>query len=288
VYARSDDMLFSPVGLEGEDVTPAGIRSALFQRHDYARALLMALQLGDCGGSSYTSSGVMPSSSSSSSLMAVGSRGRKSSILDEAIEAIPSDQVALVLRSPGFRDNQAVVCRLVEGLAPRLAASTRLEFYLAFSLEVLRAHGHLLLTADSAANTRSATARGALGSGGLGHHASRGALAARLLVALRALQKAVLRQQKTLLTLCDENQYTLRFLDSQLLGLNGKSYKGDSDRLSSIVSVHANTYENGNEKIQMVDNQKEEHKISDDISGNAASSGVLPSSARRRSKRKKS
>ena len=103
-----------------------------------------------------------------------------------------------------------------------------------------------------------------------------------------AVQKAVLRQQKTLLTLCDENQYTLRFLDSQLLGLNSKSYKGDSDRLPSIVSVHASTYEKCDEEIQIVDNQKEEHKICDDKNGKSASSGVPPSPARRRSKRKKS
>ena len=137
VYALSDDMLFSPVGLEGEDVTPAGIRSALFQRHDYARALLMALQLGDCGGSSYTSSGVMPSSSFSSSLTAAaGSKGRKSSILDEAIEAIPSDQVSA--RAPLSRLSRQPSCRLsARRGAGASTASTRLEFYLAFSLEVL-------------------------------------------------------------------------------------------------------------------------------------------------------
>ena len=44
VYALAEDLLFSPVGLEGEDVTPAGCRAAL-QRRSFARALLMALQV---------------------------------------------------------------------------------------------------------------------------------------------------------------------------------------------------------------------------------------------------
>ncbi len=50
------------------------------------------------------------------------------------LEGIPAESVGLVVRAiagPG------AVCRLVEALAPRLAATRHLGFYLAFALEVL-------------------------------------------------------------------------------------------------------------------------------------------------------
>ena len=245
MFALSDDLLFSPVGLEGEEITPADVHHALFHRRDYARGLLMALQLGDFGFTSTKSnsnsfsefSSTLSSSSSSSSCWSTSSNSNSSSpatvsgsftLLDEALEAIPRGELAAVMRSPGFRHNQSAVCHLVEVLAPRLASTNRLEFFLAFSLEVLKAHSHVLHTADSAANTRSATARGYFGAGSRPANEAAGsthspvsftvaasAVAARLRVALRALQKAVLRQQKVLQALCDENHYTLRFLDGQ-------------------------------------------------------------------------
>jgi len=43
-YALAEDLLFSPVGLEGEDVTPLGCKQALARGH-HGRALLMALQV---------------------------------------------------------------------------------------------------------------------------------------------------------------------------------------------------------------------------------------------------
>jgi len=191
VYALSDDLLFAPVGLEGEDVTPSAAKQCL-KRRDYARALLMALQLGD---------GAVAS--------------QQADLLSEVLESVPSEDVGLVVASLG--NSSGAVVRLVEALAPRLAASRHLEFYLNFALATLSAHGALLFPKG-----RSATSRGALGSAAAVGAAARAAGSAsrsatsaqRLSASLTALQRAVLRQQQVLLSLCDENDYTLRFLST--------------------------------------------------------------------------
>lgn len=111
-------------------------------------------------------------------------------LLTDVIEAIPKESVPLVVRAV----TGGAVCRLIEGLAPRLLASTHLEFYLSFSLEVLSAHGALLRPQSITASATSVVTT------------------QRLRAALRSLQKAILRQQQVLLTLCDENHFTLKFL----------------------------------------------------------------------------
>jgi len=191
IYALSDDLLFAPVGLEGEDVTPSAAKQCL-KRRDYARALLMALQLGDGAAAS-----------------------QQADLLSEVLESVPSEDVGLVVASLG--NSSGAVVRLVEALAPRLAASRHLEFYLNFALATLSAHGALLFPKG-----RSATSRGALGSAAAVGAAARAAGSAsrsatsaqRLSASLAALQRAVLRQQQVLLSLCDENDYTLRFLST--------------------------------------------------------------------------
>lgn len=154
---------YSPVGLEGEDVTPEATRECI-KHKDYSRALLMAIQLGDISS--------------------------VDNLLTEVIESIPKESLPLVVRSV----TGGAVCRLIESLAPRLMASTHLEFYLAFSLEVLSAHGAVLRPQSITASTTSVVTT------------------QRLRAALRSLQKAILRQQQVLLTLCDENHFTLKFL----------------------------------------------------------------------------
>jgi periodic tryptophan protein 2 len=156
--------------LEGEDVTPESTRDCI-KHKEYSRALLMALQLGDMLTDSH-----------------------ENNLLTEVIEAVPTETIPLVVRSV----TGGSVCRLIEALAPRLLASRHLEFYLAFSLEVLSAHGALL-------KPQSITARASMGTTMV--------TTQRLRAALRSLQKAILRQQQVLLTLCDENHFTLKFLD---------------------------------------------------------------------------
>lgn len=108
VYALDEGLLFAPVDLDTA-CTPQGVYLAIGS-HQHAAAINMALQLGEAA------------------------------VLEAAVSSVPLEGVALVCRTL-IRD---LLPRLLRFLAEQLLCSHSLGFYLAWTVAVLREHGHYL------------------------------------------------------------------------------------------------------------------------------------------------
>ncbi|KAG5185442.1 periodic tryptophan protein 2 [Tribonema minus] len=122
LFALDDVTAFTPTDLD-EDATPAAARAAIARR-DWARAILMALTLGEAP------------------------------LLAEAVDAVPPDEVPLVAQAIPA----GLASRLLAALARRLEAARALEYHLCWVRALLRAHGPRL----RAEAGRDVGARGAL------------------------------------------------------------------------------------------------------------------------------
>ena len=108
IYSLNENMLFDPFDLD-ESITPDSI-VAYTRKGEYSRALLMSLHL------------------------------NQESLMKDTLESIPTESIPLVAES--MRD--AYLKRLLMFLSKRLETSPHVEYYLTWTLALLRIHGPTL------------------------------------------------------------------------------------------------------------------------------------------------
>ena len=153
VFSLDNEMLFAPTDLD-VNLTPDAVRAAL-GRGEPGLALNMALHLGLS----------------------------EKAVLKLAVDAVDVETMELVVKGVDVR----LLHSLMRFLADEIVASRHTEYYLRWSLAVLRTHGKALYS-DSMAHNE----------------------------ALRALIRAVSTHEKEIMRRSDENQYALSYLSSQL------------------------------------------------------------------------
>jgi periodic tryptophan protein 2 len=157
VYSLDDDMLFDPISLT-EAITPAAVESKLDQK-SYSMALRMALHLNE------------------------------HMLIKQVLEEIPYSSIAAVAKTIGPEQLE----RLMNTIAKVMETSPHVQYYLSWSLEMLKTHGvHM-------DKQRSSFMR-----------------------AFRAMHKIVQTKHDEVKTICNQNRYTLDFIECQA-GLNAKS-----------------------------------------------------------------
>ncbi|KAK2089791.1 U3 snoRNP protein [Saguinus oedipus] len=108
IYSLDTRVLFDPFELD-TSVTPRRVREALRQ-HDFTRAILMALRLNE------------------------------SKLVQEALEAVPRDEIEVVSSSLP----ELYVEKVLEFLASSFEVSHHVEFYLLWTQKLLMLHGQKL------------------------------------------------------------------------------------------------------------------------------------------------
>lgn len=155
IYSLNENMLFDPVELD-VNITPESICETVQVKKEFGKALLMSLHLNE------------------------------QRWIQHVVEHIPLESIELVVESAlvgGTVSNMQYINRLLEFLALKLESSCHIEYYLHWSLTLLRTHGSTL------------------------QRHSRESLAT-----FRSLQKSLSVHLQDLSQLCNDNQYTLDFL----------------------------------------------------------------------------
>uniref|UniRef100_A0A8C3GDG5 Small-subunit processome Utp12 domain-containing protein n=1 Tax=Cairina moschata TaxID=8855 RepID=A0A8C3GDG5_CAIMO len=146
IYSLDSGMIFDPFELD-IDVTPSNIRKTLHQK-EYAMAIIMALKLNE------------------------------KKLIQEVIEAVPSDEVEVVCSSlPDL-----YVEKVLEFLASAFEISCHLEFYLIWAHKLLMLHGQKLKTRSQ-----------------------------KLLPVIQFLQKSIQRHFEDVSKLCEWNIYNIKY-----------------------------------------------------------------------------
>jgi periodic tryptophan protein 2 len=157
IYRLDHDFIFDPISMN-EAITPASIEQKLSSR-EYSMALRMALNLNE------------------------------PHIIQTVLESVPYASIAFVCRSISFDKNHSLHQQpleiLLQSLAKMLDESPHIEFFIQWSLELLRIYG---LDLDRHRN--------------------------RFMRALRVLHKSVLSKRMDFNGFCNENKYMLDFLES--------------------------------------------------------------------------
>jgi len=157
VYSLDEDMLFDPISLT-EAITPAAVETKLEQK-SYSMALRMALHLNE------------------------------HMLIKQVLEEIPHSSISAVAKTIGPEQLE----RLMNTIAKIMETSPHVQYYLSWSLEMLKTHGvHM-------DKQRSSFMR-----------------------AFRAMHKTVQTKHDELKTICNQNRYTLDFIESQAM-LNAKT-----------------------------------------------------------------
>jgi len=150
VYSLDEDMLFDPISLT-EAITPAAVEMKLFNK-DYSMALRMSIHLNEY------------------------------KLMKQVLEGIPYASVPSVVKTI----SQDQLERLMNTIAKIMDTSPHVQYYLRWSLELLKAHGvHM----DK-------------------HRSS-------YMRAFRSMHKIVQTKQDELKTICNQNKYTLEFIENQ-------------------------------------------------------------------------
>jgi len=150
VYSLDEDMLFDPISLT-EAITPAAVEMKLFNK-DYSLALRMSIHLNE------------------------------SKLMKQVLEEIPYASIPSVVKTI----SQDQLERLMNTIAKIMETSPHVQYYLRWSLELLKTHGvHM----DK-------------------HRSS-------YMRAFRSLHKIIQTKQDELLTICHQNKYTLEFIENQ-------------------------------------------------------------------------
>ncbi|RLN47576.1 hypothetical protein BBJ29_005926 [Phytophthora kernoviae] len=118
IYGLDESLSFDPFELD-EDITPDSIKQTL-ARHEYARALVMALHLNE------------------------------EPLIARCVEGVPLASIPLVAQT---LRGETYLQRLLQLLAKRLERSPHLEFYLQWSLAVLNTHGQTLRDDPASSST---------------------------------------------------------------------------------------------------------------------------------------
>ena len=170
VYSLDEDMLFDPISLT-EAITPSAVEAKLEQQ-SYSMALRMALHLNE-----YT-------------------------LIQQVLEEIPYASVPSVVRTIGPEQLE----RLMNTIAKVMETSPHVQYYLSWSLELLKTHGvHM-------DKQRSSFMR-----------------------AFRAMHKIVQTKHDELKTICNQNRYTLDFIESQAkLNARMAAAEGEEDNAAMI------------------------------------------------------
>uniref|UniRef100_A0A8B9QZX9 Small-subunit processome Utp12 domain-containing protein n=1 Tax=Anas platyrhynchos TaxID=8839 RepID=A0A8B9QZX9_ANAPL len=146
IYSLDSGLIFDPFELD-IDVTPSNIRKTLHQK-EYAMAIIMALKLNE------------------------------KKLIQEVIEAVPSDEVEVVCSSlPDL-----YVEKVLEFLASAFEISCHLEFYLIWAHKLLMLHGQKLKTRSQ-----------------------------KLLPVIQFLQKSIQRHFEDVSKLCEWNIYNIKY-----------------------------------------------------------------------------
>jgi periodic tryptophan protein 2 len=170
VYSLDDDMLFDPISLT-EAITPAAVESKLEQKH-YSMALRMALHLNE------------------------------HMLIKQVLEEIPYSSIAAVAKTIGPEQLE----RLMNTIAKVMETSPHVQYYLSWSLEMLKTHGvHM-------DKQRSSFMR-----------------------AFRAMHKIVQTKHDEVKTICNQNRYTLDFIECQA-SLNAKNEEaGEGSTTTTMI-----------------------------------------------------
>jgi len=169
VYSLDEDMLFDPISLT-EAITPAAVESKLEQK-SYSMALRMALHLNE------------------------------HMLIKQVLEEIPYSSIAAVVKTIGPEQLE----RLMNTIAKVMDTSPHVQYYLSWSLELLKTHGvHM-------DKQRSSFMR-----------------------AFRAMFKIVQTKHDEIKTICNQNRYTLDFIECQAR-LNAKNEEGDEGGTIAMI-----------------------------------------------------
>jgi len=150
VYSLDDDMIFDPISLT-ESITPEAVESKLGQQ-SYSMALRMALHLNE------------------------------DTLIQQVLEEIPLSSIGPVVKTIGPEQLE----RLMNTIAKVMENSPHVQYYLCWSLELLKTHGvHMDKQRAS------------------------------FLRAFRAMYKVIQTKHDELKTICNQNRYTLDFIECQ-------------------------------------------------------------------------
>jgi periodic tryptophan protein 2 len=151
VYSLDDDMIFDPIALT-EEITPGSVQSNL-RSGNYSVALLISLHLNEFA------------------------------LVRQVLEETPFASIPHVVKSVSHEHLE----RLMQYIAKCMSDSPHLEFYMQWSMEMLKTHGLFL---EKHRNT--------------------------YMRAFRAMHRTVQTHHNELKRICDENRYTLDYVEDQL------------------------------------------------------------------------
>jgi periodic tryptophan protein 2 len=151
-YALDEDLIFDPIALT-EDVTPSAVSKSV-KSHQFGQGLAMALLLNE------------------------------TPLIELVVDNVPLESIDLVVRAV----NREHLERLLQFLSLTMAKTNHVEYYLIWTLSLLKYHGKEL-----EGNRNSTYLRG-----------------------LRSLYKSVLTRFGDVKKVCDENHYSLAFLKDAL------------------------------------------------------------------------
>jgi periodic tryptophan protein 2 len=124
-------------------------------------------------------------------------------VLKRAIDGIVTDAISLVVKSIDVR----MLRSLLKFLSEEIVASRHVEYYLSWCWEIIRTHG-AVLQLDSMPYRES----------------------------LRSLVRAISSHEKEILNACDENQFSLSFLLTQVLNNDIKLINNDNNEINKDIN----------------------------------------------------